>query len=99
MSMNLKRLTKCSQDLMPKAIFNFGASSKMALRNSMRTKTWLLEKTTFPLKRGRNSCGAKAGFCSQRQIEPQSKAILHVEATNNIINSVSGLSTLVYHFI
>ena len=71
----------------------------MAPRNSMRTKTWWFEKTTFPIKFGQNGRGAKARSRSQRQYEPRTKAISKVESTRDILHSLFEFSKHFWYFI
>ena len=92
-------LSQCSQDHTPEVIFAFRANSTMAQRNSMRTKTWLFEKTPFPLKFGQNDCGAKACSRPQRQFEPRINVIWNVEITDNILLSLCDFSALIYHVL
>ena len=61
--------------LKPEAFFNLGANSTMAPRNSMRSKIWSSEETTFPPKFGQNGHGAKACSRGQWRCEPQINAI------------------------
>ena len=72
----------------------------MAPRNSLRTKTWSFEKTTFPLKFGQNGCGAKVRSLSQWRYEPRTKAIWKVESTKDIVHSFfdfPSMSTILYN--
>ena len=71
----------------------------MALRNSMRTKTWLFERTTFPLKFGQNGRGAKARSRSWQQHEPPEKAILEVESRKDIVYTSFDFSKHISFFI
>ena len=71
----------------------------MAPHNAMRTKTWSFEKTTFPLKFGQNGRGAKARSQSQRQNEPQNKAIRKVGTRKFFLHSFFDFPKLVYYFI
>ena len=71
----------------------------MAPRNSMLTKTWSFERTSFPLKFGQNSRGAKACSQSQRPDEPQIKAELEVENRKDIVYGLSDFSKHIYYFI
>ena len=59
----------------------------MAQRKSMRTKTWSLEMTTFPLKLCQNGRGAKASSGSQGPYEPRIKTIWKVESLKNMVYS------------
>ena len=68
----------------------------MAPRNSMRTKTWSFEKTTFSLKSCQNGRAAKAPSQNQQRIEPQIKAIWNVETTKQMVQSLFDFSKLVY---
>ena len=71
----------------------------MAPRNSMRTKTWSLERTTFPLTFGQNGRGAQAYSQSQWRSEPRTKAKKKVESRNNIVYSLFELSKHIYYLI
>ena len=72
----------------------------MAPRNSMRTKTWSLEKTTFALKKyGLNGRGAKARSRSQGPYEPRTKAIRKVESTKDMVYGLFDFSKPIYYFI
>ena len=95
--MNAKNLTQCSNVQMFEAVFDFAADSTMAPCKSMRTKTWLFEKTTFPLKFGQNGRGAKARSLSQRRIQPGIKTICNAETWKKIVRSLFDFSKLVYY--
>ena len=58
-STNVNHVSQCSQDQKSEVILNLVANSTMPPRNSMRTKKWSFEQTTFLLKFGRNGRGAK----------------------------------------
>ena len=68
----------------------------IAPRNSMRTKTWHLEKTTFPLRLGQNGRGAKARSRSQGPYGPWTKAIWNVEIKEDILDGSSHFFKPIY---
>ena len=98
-SMNVNNLIQCSNNQEPEGIFNLGATSTMAPRNSIRTKTWSFEKTGFPLQFGKNGPVPKACSQSQRRYKPQTKAIWNVDNMNDIVYSLFDFSKLVDCFI
>ena len=67
----------------------------MAPRNSMRTKMWSFEKTTFPLKFGQNSRGGKPRSGSQRRYEPDTKTIWKAESMEDIVPSLFDFSNII----
>ena len=69
----------------------------MAPCNSIHTKTWAFEYTTFALKCGQNGLDAKAHSQSQRRIQPRTKAIQDVGTTNEILHSLCDVSKVVYY--
>ena len=74
----------------------------MAPHKPMRAKTWSLERTTFPLKIGKNGQGAKSRSQMQGPYEPRTKAIWKVESTKDIVYGLldfSSLSTLLYTIV
>ena len=71
----------------------------MAPRNSMRTKIWFLEKTTFALKLGQNGRGAKARSRSEGPYGPSIKAIWKVESKQDIVYGLFDFSKPIYYFI
>ena len=71
----------------------------MALCNSMCTKTWSFEKTTFPLNLGQNGRGAKAHSRSQWRDEPRTKAMWKVESRKDIVHGLFDFSKVIFFFI
>ena len=70
----------------------------MAPRNSMRTKTRLFKRKTFPLKCGQSGCGAEACSRNQWGYEPRIKTKWKLQSTSDIVYGLFDFSKHIYYY-
>ena len=70
----------------------------MAPHKSMRTKTWSLERTTFPVKFGQNGRCARAHSPPKGHVSLEPRQIWSVESTKGIVYGLLDFSKPTYYF-